>query len=319
MTASVSILDLGTFQIIIHKLETIILVGPWRSSSRSHVPRGRSNVSHALRAKRLTRISSCAKGPTPSKPRGRTGLPNGIHQHRNTQRGGEMDTPPDLSPSEGSAFPWILEHLLAYPGTYEIPLRTMYTNNVLAQTNRPSTPGSTSTNSPNTPFPPQFPGSNSNNRQSTATQAATEHFKSSLMEQIAYLPSQPFSLPPSFITSFVRRCFTEDLCLVDFTQALTALDYLKDLETRRKRELSAALRRLNINVDAIDVERDDRAKRSPAIAEWISSMEDKERKVEALYTQVYIGLRRWVSASFRSYIKLSCFILCLRSVSRHVS
>ncbi|MCJ1436427.1 hypothetical protein MMC27_005806 [Xylographa pallens] len=204
-----------------------------------------------------------------------------------------MDTPPDVSPSEGSAFPWILEHLLAYPGTYEIPLRTMYTNNVLAQTNRPSTPGSTSNNSPNTPFPPQFPGSNNNNRQSTATQAATEHFKSSLMEQIAYLPSQPFSLPPSFITSFVRRCFTEDLCLVDFTQALTALDYLKDLETRRKRELSAALRRLNINVDAIDVERDDLAKRSPAIADWISSMEDKERRVEALYTQVYIGLRRW--------------------------
>ncbi|MCJ1289125.1 hypothetical protein MMC34_000657 [Xylographa carneopallida] len=169
----------------------------------------------------------------------------------------------------------------------------MYTNNVLAQTNRPSTAGSSSNNSPNTPLPPQFPGINSNNRQSTATQAATEHFKSSLMEQIAYLPAQPFSLPPSFITSFVRRCFTEDLCLVDFTQALTALDYLKDLETRRKRELSAALRRLNINVEAIDVERHDLAKRSPAIAEWISSMEDKERRVEALYTQVYIGLRRW--------------------------
>ncbi|MCJ1282873.1 hypothetical protein MMC26_002199 [Xylographa opegraphella] len=204
-----------------------------------------------------------------------------------------MDIGPDIAPAEGSAFPWILEHLLAYPGTYEIPLRTMYTNNVLAQTNRPSTPGSSSNNSPNNPFPPPFPGSNGHNRQSTATQAATQHFKSSLMEQIAFLPSQPFSLPPSFITSFVRRCFTEDLCLVDFTQALTALDYLKDLETRRKRELSAALRRLDINVDAIDVNRDELAKRSSAVAEWMSSMEDKERRVEALYTQVYIGLRRW--------------------------
>ncbi|MCJ1402197.1 hypothetical protein MMC11_005417 [Xylographa trunciseda] len=204
-----------------------------------------------------------------------------------------MDTL-DIAPTEGSAFPWILEHLLAYPGTYEIPLRTMYTNNVLAaQTNRPATPGSSSNTSPNSPLPPQFPRNNNNNRQSSATQAATAQFKSSLMEQIAYLPSQPFSLPPSFITSFVRRCFTEDLCLVDFTQALTALDYLKDLETRRKRELSFALRRLKINVDAIDLERDDLAKRSPSIAEWISSMEDKERKVEALYTQVYIGLRRW--------------------------
>lgn len=204
-------------------------------------------------------------------------------------------SPADISLAEGSAFPWILEHLLQYPGTYEIPLRTMYTNNVLAQTNNyPTTPSlSSSSSSPISPSAAQFPGDA--NRQSTTTQAATEHFKSCLMEQIAYLPSQPFSLPPAFITSFVRRCFTENLCQVDFTQALTAMDYLKDLETRRKRELSAALQRLGITADTTEQERDDMAKRSPAIAQWISSMEEKERRVEALYTQVYIGLRRWVS------------------------
>ena len=113
------------------------------------------------------------------------------------------------------------------------------------------------------------------------------------MEQISYLPSQPFSLPPAFITQFVRRCFTEDLCLVDFTQALTALDYLKDLENRRKRELTAALQRLGVDKSSLDGEAI--TKKYRGLTEWVQSMEDKERKVEALYTQVYVGLRRWVS------------------------
>lgn len=210
-------------------------------------------------------------------------------------------TTPDPS---GSAFPWIIDHLLQYPGTYEIPLRTMYTNNILAQANhpnlhrRPPTPGlsapSSTEVSPITPQTPQFADDIA--RQSEK-QAATDQFKSCLMEHVSYLPSQPFSLPPSFITSFARRCFTEDLCKVDFTQALTALDYLKDLETRRKRELSQALQRLGIHGSRMNEEREEVEKYHPRIGEWIASMEDKERKVEALYTQVYIGLRRWVSKS----------------------
>jgi len=208
-------------------------------------------------------------------------------------------TTPDPS---GSAFPWILDHLLQYPSSYEIPLRTMYTNNILAQANhpnlsrhRPPTPGlsapSSCEPSPITPQTPQFADDIA--RQSEK-QAATDQFKSCLMEHVSYLPSQPFSLPPSFVTSFVRRCFTDDLCQVDFTQALTALDYLKDLETRRKRELTQALKRLGIHGSRLNEEREEVEKHHPKIAEWISNMEDKERKVEALYTQVYIGLRRWV-------------------------
>lgn len=157
----------------------------------------------------------------------------------------------------------------------------------------PTTPalsdGSSADSSPLSPaFPPDQP-------QAFAAQAATEHFKSCLMRQVSQLPSQPFSLPPSFVTSFVRRCFTEELCLVDFTQALTAMDYLKDLETRRKRELSAALRRLDVDPKTFGTEGDDISKKYPGVAAWISGMQEKERKVEALYTQVYIGLRRWVS------------------------
>ena len=200
----------------------------------------------------------------------------------------------------GSAFPWILDHLLQYQGSYEIPLRTMYTNNILAHSSlsrhRPSTPGlsapSSCEPSPITPQTPQFADDIA---RLSEKQAATDRFKSCLMEHVSYLPSQPFSLPPSFITSFVRRCFTDDLCQVDFTQALTALDYLKDLETRRKRELAQALQRLGIHGSRMNEERKELEKYHQGIAEWIATMEDKERKVEALYTQVYIGLRRWVS------------------------
>ena len=81
--------------------------------------------------------------------------------------------------------------------------------------------------------------------------------------------------------------------MVDFTQALTAMDYLKDLDNRRKRELGAALQRLGLDKGLLDQQSGD-VSRDPRISEWVKTMQDKDRKVEALYTQVYIGLRRWV-------------------------
>lgn len=115
------------------------------------------------------------------------------------------------------------------------------------------------------------------------------------MNHITQLPSQPFSLPPAFITSFVRRCFTTELCLVDFTQALTALDYLKDLENRRRRELNLALQRLGLDKNSVGESEEDLTKNHPRITEWARGMQEKEKKVESLYTHVYLGLRRWVS------------------------
>ena len=103
---------------------------------------------------------------------------------------------------------------------------------------------------------------------------------------------------PSYISSFVRECFTEDLCEVDFTQAIPAMQLLKVLEDRRRRELTSAIRRLS--VDAAVLKGDGRGYQSshPGLAEWIASMEARSKKVEALYTQVYIGLRRWVGSAF---------------------
>lgn len=215
------------------------------------------------------------------------------------------DSSSSTSSTEGAAFPWILEHLLAYPGTYELPLRTMYTLNSTttaqqhprqsAQSNQSIQPGtpslsSTASSPDSSPASPSFPP---DQQQQLAAHNATEHFKSCLMTHISKLPSQPFSLPPTFITSFVRRCFTADLCLVDFTQALTALDYLKDLDSRRKRELALVLQRLGIKQSIAEQGKGEVSK-NVSITEWVQSMRDKERKVEALYSQVYIGLRRWV-------------------------
>lgn len=208
------------------------------------------------------------------------------------------------SSAEGTAFPWILEHLLNYPGSYEIPLRTMYTLNSTPQTQpyprqslrsgTPSLSDRSNAESPSTsPTSPSFPPDQQH--QSPSGYNVTEHFKSCLMTHISRLPSQPFSLPPAFITSFVRRCFTDDLCLVDFTQALTALDYLKDLENRRKRELTLVLHRLGLDKDTLEQAGDAISQRHPRIAEWLLGMKTKEKKVEAFYTQVYLGLRRWVS------------------------
>ena len=129
------------------------------------------------------------------------------------------------------------------------------------------------------------------------------------MAQMSQLPMQPTSLPPSFITSFVRRCFPTDLVLVDFPQALTGLDYLKDLETRRRREVAGAMGRLEIDKSALS---DDAASLSatyPGALQWIKSIEEKERKVEALYTQLYVALRRWIlinELSLLPYNKHNC-------------
>ena len=189
------------------------------------------------------------------------------------------------SSSSGTAYMLIFEHVLSYPGTYEIPLRSMYHINSQSrsQTSRPTTPTQTS------PIQSQFP--------STA-KMATAQFQSSLVNQITSMPSQPCSLPPVFITTFVRRCFPPELVMVDFPQALTALDYLKDLETRRRREQAAAFGRLGIERDNLQTFLAEIQKKQAGVVMWVKEVEANEKKVEALYTQVYIALRRWVSSVF---------------------
>lgn len=125
------------------------------------------------------------------------------------------------------------------------------------------------------------------------------------MAQMSQMPSQPASLPPSFLTQFAERCFAPDLVDVDFPQALTGLDYLKDLETRRRREVAAAMNRLDIDSGVLGSEADLLSTQYPGVAQWVKAIEEKERKVEALYTQLYVGLRRWVIINELSLLPFS--------------
>lgn len=190
------------------------------------------------------------------------------------------------SSSTGCSYQLITDHILTYSGSYEIPLRTMYTLNCAPRA-QPLDHHSKA--------PSSSAGSSPVNQQFAWQQDATQTFTSNLMAQISQLPSQPNSLPPSFITSFVHRCFTPDLVSVDFPQALTGLDYLKDLETRRRREVAAAMARLDVDRETLGTADDSLSNQYPGVHAWIKSIEEKERKVEALYTQLYVALRRWVS------------------------
>ncbi|KAL4926813.1 uncharacterized protein BDV17DRAFT_141703 [Aspergillus undulatus] len=178
-----------------------------------------------------------------------------------------------LDAPDGSALTWIFDHILRYPGTYEIPLRTMYALNC------------------NNMKQSQLPETAFARRPSSPKSSAAEDLRAQLSHQISRLPSQPCSLPPSFVTSFLRRCFTPQLEDVDFPQALAGLDYLRDFETRRKKEVASALQRLGLQPERPDSEL---ARRYPGVMTWIESIKARGCKVEALYTQIYIGLRRWI-------------------------
>lgn len=206
----------------------------------------------------------------------------------------------------GQGFTWILDHLLTYPGTYELPLRTMYTLNSGNQ-NVPQQPPSPTLIMGNA-FPPP---AGTDERMASFTTTAAAQLRANLMSHMTEQPASPTSLPPSFITSFVRKCFSPELSQVDFPQALTALDYLRDLEVRRRKEIVAAFDKLG--VDKNDFQ--DRAtleKKYPGVLQWLDELEKKEKRVEALYTHVYLGLRRWTlinEMSLQPFNKMSCFAM----------
>ncbi|KAK2809004.1 hypothetical protein FQN50_004278 [Emmonsiellopsis sp. PD_5] len=204
-----------------------------------------------------------------------------------------------LPPREGSALTWITEHYLSQPESYEIPLRTMYALNSTAGAHPPFSPLPPHPTSPlfsrepdGNAFPhPRYPMAKEQDHAAYRVSSTAALFKAHLMSQMSQLPTQQCSLPPSFITSFVRRCFPEDLGAVDFPQALTALDYLRDLEQRRNKEVMAALNKLAVLDDGFD--QNDLAKRYPGVAKWLASLEEKTIHASALYSKVYLELRYW--------------------------
>jgi hypothetical protein len=204
-----------------------------------------------------------------------------------------------LDAPDGSSLTWIFDHCLRYADQYEISLRAAYELNChpTKSTMTGSTPSVLSRNSV------WSKASKSTHRSSDTPSFeadANAQFRAFLTRTVSQLPSQPCSLPPSFTTSFVRRCFCLDLAEVDFAQALTALDYLKDLQDRWKKEIDAAFRRLNVTADdARDPKNSELARQYPGVMAWYQEINGKARMIDFLYTQVYVGLRRWVSVTIK--------------------
>ncbi len=105
----------------------------------------------------------------------------------------------DTTSSNGSSYQLILEHILSYPSSYEIPLRTMYQLNS-APRGQPRNAG-TPPSADSSPMTPQ--GAFGTFPDDKTTQSFTEN----LMAQIQQLPSQPKALPPAFIINFLQGCF----------------------------------------------------------------------------------------------------------------
>jgi len=134
-------------------------------------------------------------------------------------------------------------------------------------------------------------------------------FTSDLMTHLNKLPLQPSALPPTFIINFVSRCFHPDLSIVDFSQALTALDYLRDLENRRRKEMVAAFERLHIHPDSYESDMETMAETFPGIALWVRNVEAKNRKAEVYYASLWMGIRRWIMINelgAQPFNKLNC-------------
>lgn len=111
-------------------------------------------------------------------------------------------------------------------------------------------------------------------------------------------------LPPDFIRKWcLDRVFTKDEDQVDFDQALTGIDYLQDLECRRREALREVALRLKI--DKHNWRRVLSA--DPDAKKWVEDIQAQETIIEGFYATCFVDLRIWVCecASSRSLVMLT--------------
>jgi hypothetical protein len=98
-------------------------------------------------------------------------------------------------------------------------------------------------------------------------------------------------LPPDFVQKLLlTQIFQSDYKDVDFTQALTGLDYLRDLECTRKCALREAAERLEITEDnwrtALGADAE--------ALKWVGQVQKTELEIEGYYAKIFVNLRIWV-------------------------
>ncbi|KAA8566188.1 hypothetical protein EYC84_008790 [Monilinia fructicola] len=97
-------------------------------------------------------------------------------------------------------------------------------------------------------------------------------------------------LPPEFIRKWcLDKVFTKVEELVDFSQALTGIDYLQDLECRRREALREVALRLKI-------EKNNWRKvlsSDPDAKKWVEDIQAQETIIEGFYATCFVDLRIW--------------------------
>jgi hypothetical protein len=102
---------------------------------------------------------------------------------------------------------------------------------------------------------------------------------------------QSEGLPPSFVQKLcLNTIFAEEYEESDFVQALTGLDYIRDLEVTRRASLREAAQRLGITKENWrEVLAED-----PDAKQWVENMQALELDVATYYATIYVDLRIWV-------------------------
>ena len=164
--------------------------------------------------------------------------------------------------------------------TGELPLRTLYAINVSSRAPDWTNPAL------------QVRGPTAGSRE---RHAELERFRSELLTIAGDLPKVASNVPAEFLMPFVRKVFHEDLSRVDFALALTAMDYLQNLDVRRRREHDAVMTRLGVKPGDATSAWLDRQAKDAQVRAWVNGLEAKAKEAEACFTQCFVGLRQWVS------------------------
>ncbi|CAD6443108.1 ef576bc7-2172-4d41-97de-92937d1cfbe6 [Sclerotinia trifoliorum] len=97
-------------------------------------------------------------------------------------------------------------------------------------------------------------------------------------------------LPPDFIRKWcLDKVFTKVEEQVDFSQALTGIDYLQDLECRRREALREVALRLNIDKNNWKKV----LSADPDAKKWVEDIQAQETIIEDFYATCFIDLRIW--------------------------
>ncbi|KAI9884931.1 MAG: Transcription initiation factor TFIID subunit 12 [Watsoniomyces obsoletus] len=113
-------------------------------------------------------------------------------------------------------------------------------------------------------------------------------------------PISQGALPLPNLIAFVRECLPINLAEVRFSDGLTVLDYLKDIESKRRREVFGVLVRLGVPLQdggRASSSYPERVELGSVLDQWIQVTLGHDRDAESLYTQVFVGVRHWIMIS----------------------